>query len=269
MQAQSNSVAIKKRLFIAGVIVLLIGTIMFGSAVLAKARVSATSTWPSVTGRVITSEMSTATVKTGKVARSEPVAKIEYRYAVEGRQYECDRLRVIPMLHSSAPAPQETLDRYGVGHSVTVYYNPNDPIDALLTPEPASDAMNMIATLSFLGPFIAFIGMGMMFVRIRGLLPKSQPKLTREADVSVPLQPATGTNQRPRKTHWLVRTLATSGGVVVSLFGGLVCLGSILMLGDETNRHAAHYVVLVLFIAVTIAGGFLIRFGAMKRANPV
>ena len=156
MRSNSDSNAMNHRLCGVGGVLLLIGVAGYFGIRVAESRVHATARWPSVTGHIVTSEVSTATVKTGPVRRTSPIAKIRYAYSVNGQDLQSDGLRVVPMLHTTPEGtPEEIVDRYPVGKSVKVFYDPHNPTDALLTPVPAKDARSLIQALAFIAPVSA------------------------------------------------------------------------------------------------------------------
>jgi len=63
-------------------------------------------------------------------------AEIVYEYVVNGRQYQSDNWRLgTKRFRLSYPTvAQRAVARYPEGKSVTVFYNPGDPCDALLEP---------------------------------------------------------------------------------------------------------------------------------------
>lgn len=66
--------------------------------------------------------------------RYEP--QVIYRYLANGNSHESKRLYVGDTVGYSGPGPAERiLTRYPVGMPVTVYYNPNNPAEATLSPQ--------------------------------------------------------------------------------------------------------------------------------------
>lgn len=93
--------------------------------------------WPSTSGVVTRASIERRTSRTGNNATStsyHPV--IVYEYEVGGQRYRCDRLNAgSGLLHINRGAdrdPQRVVDRYPVGSTVTVYYDPADPSNGAL-----------------------------------------------------------------------------------------------------------------------------------------
>src|SRR5687767_12206907 len=99
MQPPSDSRALTTRLCGLGAVLLILSAGGYCGVKVGQARVDAVAQWPSVTGRVVTSEVSTGIVKTGPVRRGTRYATIRYTYSVKGERFESDGQRVVPMLH--------------------------------------------------------------------------------------------------------------------------------------------------------------------------
>ncbi len=160
MQSPSETRAIGSRCLIAGAIFLVLGCGAFIGMQMAQSYVDRAQQWPSVAGKIVTSEISTATTRYKYGIRTTLVADIEYAYSVNGQNYQGEHLRLIPMLHMKPEGtPAELVARYPVGRSVEVYYDPADPTAAVLNPTPADDASKLIRSVSVMGPCIAFLGL--------------------------------------------------------------------------------------------------------------
>jgi hypothetical protein len=94
--------------------------------------------WPQVRGEIIVARVAEYAGRNGYTY--EP--SVRYRYEVNGRIYDSDRIRFastldLPNSHSSA---ERVLQSYQRGSQVPVHYNPADPSDAVLYVEQSSDA---------------------------------------------------------------------------------------------------------------------------------
>jgi energy-coupling factor transporter transmembrane protein EcfT len=116
--------------------------------------------WPVAKGSVTQSEIEKRTETTGsgtsrrKVVKSYPVVK--YTYSVGNRDYQSGRITF-----GQSKDAHHTVARYPKGKNIQVYYNPENPAEAVL--EPGGDA-----TLS-----IVFIGLGAVLLVI-GLVTASK-----------------------------------------------------------------------------------------------
>ena len=89
------------------------------------------SKWPSVPGRIITSSVYGPIY--GKYG-PEYGADIEYRYSVEGGTCIATVIDPIKVYHETLAESQSLVQRYPLGKTVTVYYDPRDPCNAVLVP---------------------------------------------------------------------------------------------------------------------------------------
>lgn len=90
--------------------------------------------WPSVQGKVIEARLEERTSPDPEdfsMANFRPV--ITYQYKVNGKVYNSNKTGVIPMNYDQKTA-QKKLDAFPLGSALTVYYNPENPEDALLNP---------------------------------------------------------------------------------------------------------------------------------------
>ncbi len=94
----------------------------------ASAVLQSSQSWPSTTGTIVKSRVE---VRGGSTTTSVD-AKIVYEYEVGGRQYQGEQIRVDDRHRVIQVGGQayEMIDRYPMGASVTVYYNPDDPAEA-------------------------------------------------------------------------------------------------------------------------------------------
>ena len=95
---------------------------------LASAVLQDSQSWPSTTGVIVKSRVE---VRGGSTTTSVD-AKIVYEYEVGGQQYQGEQIRVDDRHRVLQVGGQayEMVDRYPMGASVTVYYNPDDPAEA-------------------------------------------------------------------------------------------------------------------------------------------
>jgi hypothetical protein len=80
---------------------------------------NAVAAWASTNGKVLRSQLQTS--------NDETHADIEYEYRVIGTRYTSTRIAAGMLLN-----PQDAVSTYAVGATVTVFYNPDNPADAIL-----------------------------------------------------------------------------------------------------------------------------------------
>ena len=110
-----------------GFIFLLFNVIFLGVIFTAQKDAAAVTKWPTTTGTVLMSTLESRRTNNGRHAQYPVVL---YSYQVGGRSYEGNRIAPGPEVGGTG-APKR-LAKYGTGTQVTVYYNPNDPSDAVL-----------------------------------------------------------------------------------------------------------------------------------------
>jgi hypothetical protein len=274
----SNTRAMHVRLCQMGAGFFAAGLIGFLVLQVATARMNATAEWPSARGRIIGSEETTGVVKIGRSWRAQRMADVRYAYVVNGQRYEGDGFRVLPMFHLGDETPQEIVARYPVGMTVAVYYDPKDPADALLKPEPAEGVRSFIRSFTFISGFLAFLGVvmlgsGAMHVRAydRALrnaaaearrAPAAPAPLATPATASpVSAAPAAAVPSRP--THWLFRLASTLLGLFLLMMGSLLAVTAAKTSNPAVSR-AVEVACMVLFAAMALGGGYLVARGTRR-----
>lgn len=293
MSSNANDRAMNVRLCGLGFVLLAVGIAAYGGIGLGQSRIAATARWPKTSGRIVSSEVGMAVIKTGRVRRATDVANIYYTYTVDGREFKCDGLRVVPMFH---PTPEGTAEelvrRYPVGRRVDVYYDPSDPSDALLTPVAAEDALRLIQGAAFVAPCVALVGLLLAGIGGLNLTNEARPapatthgdhaaapvkaelaEVVRAAPLATkPLAtgPAATRQVEPRATHWLVRMAAVLMGLFLMLFGGPMSV-TIARMSDPKISVAVKVISLMMVGGAALFGAFLIYVGMRKarRASSV
>lgn len=142
-------------LFVLGLFVLLIVAFAwFGVRTLvkyfrARKTVRASMGWPAVQGRVLEAYVGHHSDDEDTVYY--PV--VRYAYTVAGQEYTSDQIAFGPEVASSMDALQaeKTVARYPEGSLVTVYYNPDNPQEAVLERRLASPVAALVIGAGFLG----------------------------------------------------------------------------------------------------------------------
>jgi len=99
-----------------------LGIILFTRRKVAQAR-----NWPSTMGTV---HMSTVEWRRGSKGGSVAYPVVQYAYQVMGRQYQ--GRKIMPGPEAGGSGAHKIVARYPMGAQVMVYYDPNNPSDALL-----------------------------------------------------------------------------------------------------------------------------------------
>ncbi|MCG6157513.1 DUF3592 domain-containing protein [Rubinisphaera margarita] len=115
---------------------------------------SASTTWPTTEGRVISSTVQTKHGTGGDPSRYFPV--VEYEYTVNGESLRGDRISYDTQLMAQSSAAA-IAKRYAAGREVTVFYDPDAPADSVIDPG--------ASRTSWLG-----IAVGVVFVVVAGAM---------------------------------------------------------------------------------------------------
>jgi hypothetical protein len=114
----------------------------------ANQQADASQYWPSVLGTVVSSAVEISRSSDGDGGTStHHHPRITYAYDVQGHHYRSDSLSFGAGLTVGGQAgAQVIVDRYVPGNQVRVYYNPNQPGEAVLErASPASKLLNWVA----------------------------------------------------------------------------------------------------------------------------
>ncbi|MEO5960092.1 MAG: DUF3592 domain-containing protein [Opitutaceae bacterium] len=133
--------------FIAAGVALLI----YGIGIVRDAR--ACANWPRVEGRIVSAEPEIVSREKNKTTYAPSVA---YTFSVGGREFKGSRVTLVPRNTISLPAVQAMLAPYPVGGTVTVFHDPREPANCVL-----STATNGTEWAYAIGGAL-FIGVGLL-----------------------------------------------------------------------------------------------------------
>jgi hypothetical protein len=122
---------------------------------MAQRRVRAAENWILTLGEIVTSE-----VKVGITGRRRSTVyspRIIYEYEVMGQRYRGERVHMGYELGTGVQSwAEERLANYPVGKRVEVYYDPNDPANAVLEKSaPMNKPLRLVIIFTALGSVIA------------------------------------------------------------------------------------------------------------------
>ena len=115
-----------------------VGVVLKGRAVAAARE---TAAWPSVRGVVTRAGI----VETAPGGRYLP--DVTYAYAIAGREYVGDRVRVSARRSLTRRAAERAAGEFAAGEPVRVYYDPEDPRRSVLRPGAEPDQYALLAAL--------------------------------------------------------------------------------------------------------------------------
>lgn len=105
------------------------GLMFFG--VMDSVKAASSNSWPTVRGTILSSEISSSTDSDSDTTYT---SDIRYSYSVGGSPIEGSQVLFGEGSTSDYDAVQKLVDRYPEKSLVTVYYNPDDPTEAVLEP---------------------------------------------------------------------------------------------------------------------------------------
>jgi len=95
-----------------------------------SAKANASKDWPSTSGQVLMSQIEMRR-SSGRNTGMSPFPVVVYEYTVMGQRYQSNRIAFGGDIGGSMIA-QPTIAKYPAGSMVTVYYNPQNPGEAVL-----------------------------------------------------------------------------------------------------------------------------------------
>ncbi len=151
-----------------------IPTAIAGLIVYKMHEVHRASRWPSAQGRIVRSK--TRTVET-KEANDSPsrgnLPDIEYVFSVDGVEHRGKRIG-IGEIKPDSPEVEAALERYHVGRTGPVYYNPDKPEEAVLERDAPASPATMYAVAA--GVMVVGLTVVVAFTRIGEIIAWLQPR---------------------------------------------------------------------------------------------
>lgn len=142
---------------IASILFLTVGIVLlyFGGR---SAYVGIASTyWPTVEGRILSSSVKSEAGKNGGKVFS---AAVTFAYTVNSQNFTSDRVRFGSINTASKVFPNQVVERYPAGSSVKVYYSSSNPSSAVL--EPGFQSASAIVLV--IGVIFGGVGVAAIFV---------------------------------------------------------------------------------------------------------
>lgn len=145
-----------------------------GLAVYKMQQVRRAAHWPSAQGRIVRSTMRAVRQRhAGEATTVGNVPDVEYVFSVGGVEYRGNRIG-IGEIRAGSPQAEAALERYKVGRTGPVFYNPDKPEEAVIErdpPAPAAIVYGIAATVMLLGLAIV-----VAFTKARAIIDWLQPQ---------------------------------------------------------------------------------------------
>jgi hypothetical protein len=129
--------------------------------------------WPSTQGRIVRSE--SKAVKRQQMedpTKVSTVPLVEYVFSVGGTEYRSRRIRIGKIADSSSEV-DAVLERYRIGRTLPVFYNPDNPKEAVLERDLPASAPFMYAIAG--GVVLVGLAVVVMFTRVSQVVGLLQP----------------------------------------------------------------------------------------------
>lgn len=152
---------------------MMIPTAIAGLIVYKMHEVHRAARWPSAQGRIVRSTTRTVDTKLDNDSPARGNAPdIEYVFSVDGVEHHGTRIS-IGEIKPDSPEVEAALERYQVGRTAPVYYNPDHPEEAVLE----RDAPASPATMYTFAAGVMFVGLAVVvaFTRISEIIDWLQP----------------------------------------------------------------------------------------------
>jgi hypothetical protein len=126
------------------ILVLVILNVIFLAIIFfTQRKVNAINEWPTTTGKVLTSQ--TEWRSSGEGSAEYPV--VLYSYRANGQEFQ--GRRIAPGMEVGGIGARKVVERYPVNSQVTVYYNPENPEDAVLEKKAGSQVLMWVLLVIF------------------------------------------------------------------------------------------------------------------------
>ncbi|MDQ2692644.1 MAG: DUF3592 domain-containing protein [Chloroflexota bacterium] len=136
-----------------------VDAIFLGIILFTRRKVTKASTWLSTLGTVTESRIQMRSNSEGG-RTSYPL--VRYTYQVMERSYQSQK--VVPGMDVGGSGAQKVVARYPVGAQVMVYYNPEDPSEALLERGMPGHIKWLWIILAILNVFLCGLGAALFFI---------------------------------------------------------------------------------------------------------
>jgi Protein of unknown function (DUF3592) len=125
--------------------------------------VGKTSTaWPKIASCIVTSVITEKESWEGRTRYVDNIPTVEYTYDVDRKSYSGDNIAYKVFSSLTRPAAEKILEKYPIGATVDVHYNPSNPSQSVLEP-----SMQQPMTLLVLG--LIFLPIGLLMMMVGGL----------------------------------------------------------------------------------------------------
>ena len=129
-----------------------IGAFLIYQSVRNRQKADASQSWPATSGQITEAHVShhTSTDSDGD-SSDHYTPNVKYTYQAIGQEYEGTKFGFgFQQSYGSSGKAQAALARFPVGAQVTVYYNPNNPAEAVLERKAGGSTLSLVLGIIFL-----------------------------------------------------------------------------------------------------------------------
>jgi hypothetical protein len=129
-----------------------IGAFLIYQSVRSRRKADASQSWPATSGQITEAHVShhTSTDSDGDISEHY-TPKVKYTYQAIGQEYEGTNIGFgFQQSFGNPGKAQATLARFPVGGQVTVYYDPNNPAEAVLERKAGGSTVKLVLGIIFL-----------------------------------------------------------------------------------------------------------------------
>lgn len=141
---------------------LIVGIILIVKSIKDKKKAEASGAWPSTTGTVVESTIKehSSYDTDDHTQRTTFSPYVKYTYTVMGTAYESHKLAFGAAQSGSYKFAQDLIAAYPAGATVAVYYDPNNPAEAVLMRKSGSSKVMLILGIVFVAVSLCIGGIG-------------------------------------------------------------------------------------------------------------
>jgi len=128
------------------------GGLLIYQSIRSRKKAESSQSWPATTGHITDAHVSHHTSTDSDGDTSDHYSpKVRYTYPVAGTTYEGDKIGFgFQQSFGNASKAQAALTRYPVGGQISVFYDPNNPADAVLERRAGGSNVSLMIGIVFL-----------------------------------------------------------------------------------------------------------------------
>lgn len=143
----------KFALRIGGIVASLLTLLVLWACLKTASRMQASASWPKTIGQITASEL-----RDNSIGPKEKFkARVSYSYQAAGGSYSSERIRFADASGSARSTQQAVVDKYPPGAQVDVYYDPADPVQAVLEPGGGARRFGLLIPPVLIGAVAAWL----------------------------------------------------------------------------------------------------------------